>query len=151
MVEVWNAAAKSHNGREHVMSTVSLVSPEALAFLGGADHVDLPGAEGDLGVLAGHAPIVTALRPCIVKVIANGHSERFVILGGGAESSRSNLNIPAETASPIAEFDIADLRSRIEKMEQIASTCVGEQLDREIQTLEHCRKLHQYTTVTTVL
>jgi F-type H+-transporting ATPase subunit epsilon len=44
---------------------VSLVSPEAIVFAGKADQVDLPGSEGDLGVLAGHVPIVTGLRPGI--------------------------------------------------------------------------------------
>ncbi len=39
------------------------VSPERVLFSGDVDQVDLPGAEGDMGILAGHAPLVTALRP----------------------------------------------------------------------------------------
>jgi len=38
------------------------VSPERVLFSGDVDQVDLPGAEGDMGILAGHAPLVTALR-----------------------------------------------------------------------------------------
>src|ERR1700752_3696083 len=93
---------------------VSLVCPEALVFAGEADQVDLPGVEGDLGVLAGHAPIVTALRPGIVRVIAQGRDEKFVILGGIAEFSVSSLNILADSASPIEEFDVAELKAKIE-------------------------------------
>lgn len=131
---------------------VSLVSPEALVFLGEADQVDLPGAEGDLGVLAGHAPIVTALRPGIVRVIANGRDEKFVILGGIAEFSQSNLNILADIATSIAEFDIADLRARIEQLEQgVSTSSVGDELDRDIQLLDHYRTLREYVTVTTAL
>ena len=44
---------------------LSLVSPEKLLFAGQVDQVDLPGVEGDFGVLAGHAPIVAMLRPGI--------------------------------------------------------------------------------------
>ena len=40
-----------------------LVSPEKLLFAGEANQVDVPGSEGDFGVLAGHAPLVTTLRP----------------------------------------------------------------------------------------
>ena len=131
---------------------VALVCPEALLYVGEADQVDLPGAEGDLGVLAGHASIVTALRPGIVRVIMNGAEEKFVVLGGVAEFSQSTLNILADTASPIGEFDVADLKARIEDMERnVPTQPVGDELDREIQLLDQYRTLHQYITVTTAL
>ncbi|MFX5668386.1 F0F1 ATP synthase subunit epsilon, partial [Acinetobacter baumannii] len=47
---------------------LSLVSPEKLLFAGEVVQVDLPGVEGDFGVLSGHAPIVAMLRPGIVSV-----------------------------------------------------------------------------------
>jgi F-type H+-transporting ATPase subunit epsilon len=131
---------------------VSLVCPEALVFVGDADQVDLPGAEGDLGVLAGHAPIVTALRPGIVRVIAHGRDEKFVVLGGVAEFSDSRLNVLADGASPIGEFDIAELNAKIEDMERTAPTrSPGDELDRDIQLLDHYRTLHQSITVRTAL
>jgi F-type H+-transporting ATPase subunit epsilon len=129
---------------------VSLVCSEALVFLGHADQVDLPGVEGDLGVLAGHAPIVTALRPGIVRVIAQGRDEKFVILGGIAEFSVSSLNILADSASPIEEFDVAELKAKIEDMERTVPTRpVSDELDREIQLLDQYRTLHRSITVTT--
>jgi F-type H+-transporting ATPase subunit epsilon len=131
---------------------VSLVCPEALVFVGDADQVDLPGAEGDLGVLAGHAPIVTALRPGIIRVIAHGRDEKFVILGGVAEFSTSSLNILADSASPIDEFDVAELKSKIEDMERTVPTRpVGDELDRDIQLLDQYKTLQQSVTVTTAL
>ena len=131
---------------------VSLVCPEALVFVGEADQVDLPGAEGDLGVLAGHAPIVTALRPGVVRVIAHGRDEKFVILGGVAEFSAASLSVLADSASPIDEFDAAELRAKIEDMERtLPARSVGEELDREIQLLDQYRTLHRSITVTTAL
>lgn len=131
---------------------VSLVSPEALVFAGDADQVDLPGTEGDLGVLAGHAPIVTALRPGIVRIFAHGRHEKFVVLGGIAEFSDENLNVLADSASPIGEFDLGELKTRIDDMERTVPTRpVGDELDREIQLLDQYRTLHQSITVTTAL
>ena len=49
-----------------------LVSPEKLAFSGEVDQVDVPGIEGDFGVLAGHAPVVAAIRPGILTVMSDG-------------------------------------------------------------------------------
>jgi len=51
------------------------VSPESVLFSGDVDQVDLPGAEGDMGILADHAPMVTALRPGIVMVYRGGARE----------------------------------------------------------------------------
>jgi F-type H+-transporting ATPase subunit epsilon len=58
---------------------VSLVSPEKLLFSKQVDQVDLPGAEGDFGVLAGHAAIVAMLRPGIVTIISGTVRDRFVV------------------------------------------------------------------------
>ena len=56
-----------------------LVSPAKLLFSGEVDQVDVPGAEGDFGVLAGHAPLVTTLRPGILTVFAGGSRIRVRI------------------------------------------------------------------------
>ncbi len=53
-----------------------LVSPEKLVFSGEVEQVDVPGAEGDFGVLAGHAPTVTTLRPGILTVFVGGKADR---------------------------------------------------------------------------
>jgi len=85
-------------------------------------------------------------------VIAHGHDEKFVILGGIAEFSASRLNILADSASQIDEFDVAELKAKIEDMERAAPTRpVGDELDREIQLLDQYRTLHQSITVTTAL
>ena len=58
----------------YIMATFhfDLVSPEKLAFSGEVDQVDIPGLEGDFGVLAGHAPVVAAVRPGILTIITGG-------------------------------------------------------------------------------
>ncbi len=122
---------------------MSLVSPERLLFAEQVDQVDLPGAEGDLGVLSGHAPIVTLLRPGIVTTIAGDSRERFVVLGGLAEFSNEQLTVLAESASSAAEFDLVDLKARIEDMERdIAQQPAGDELDQAIARLDHYKSIH---------
>jgi F-type H+-transporting ATPase subunit epsilon len=135
------------------MSTfqVSLVSPEALVFAGEADQVDLPGIEGDFGVLAGHAPIVAMLRPGIVTLAAGGITLRFVVLGGLAEFSQEELTVLADTAESVGDFDLAGFTAQIEEMEKsLTAMAPDDGLDRAIAKLDHYksieRDLSSYTT-----
>ena len=76
----------------------SLVAPERQLFSADVDQVDAPGAEGDFGVLYGHAPFMTALRAGPVTVY-DGHAKRvFNIEGGFADVTPACLTILAEHA-----------------------------------------------------
>ena len=82
------------------------VSPERVLFSGDVDQVDLPGAEGDMGILAGHAPLVTTLRPGIVTVFRGGAREAIVVTGGFAEVGPSGLTVLADRAVARADLQI---------------------------------------------
>ena len=84
-----------------------LVSPEKLLFSGEVTQVDVPGSEGDFGVLAGHAPIVTTLRPGILVIFREGGALRVVVNGGFAEVGPAGLTVLADMAVPQDEFDPA--------------------------------------------
>jgi F-type H+-transporting ATPase subunit epsilon len=128
---------------------LSLVSPEKLLFAGPVDQVDLPGVEGDFGVLAGHAPIVAILRPGIATAIAGNMREKFVIFGGVAEFSKEELTILAESASSFEDVDLAGLKSRIDEMQEgLAKTPAGDELDRAVALLDHYKSIHTSLTVT---
>ena len=126
------------------MSTlqISLVSPEKLLFAGQVDQVDLPGVEGDFGVLAGHTPIVAMLRPGVVTAIAGNVRGRFVVLGGLAVFSNEQLTILAESAASVDDFDLAGLKAQIEQMQEgLAEKPAGDELDRAIARLDHYRSI----------
>ena len=74
------------------------VSPETVLFSGDVDQVDRPGMEGDLGVLPGHAPMVTTLRPGIITIFRDGNREPVVVVGGFAEMSPAGLTVLADRA-----------------------------------------------------
>ncbi|HEY8615012.1 ATP synthase F1 subunit epsilon [Phenylobacterium sp.] len=76
----------------------SLVSPERELFAGLVDQVDAPGAEGDFGVLANHAPFMTALKEGQLRVHNNGQVKVYEIRGGFADVSPEGLTVLAEHA-----------------------------------------------------
>ena len=126
-----------------------LVSPEKLVFSGEVEQVDVPGAEGDFGLLAGHAPMVTTLRPGVMTVKAAGGEQKIVVLGGFAEVSAKGLTVLADTADSLADFDRAVLAAQIGEMEQrIAKMEPGNELDRLITRLDHFRNVDRHLTGT---
>jgi F-type H+-transporting ATPase subunit epsilon len=91
-----------------------LVSPERLLLSETAEMITIPGTEGDLGVLAGHEPLITTLRPGVIDVKGGTlGDQRFFVLGGFAEINPERLSVLAEEALPIAELDTVALEQRI--------------------------------------
>ena len=126
-----------------------LVSPEKLVFSGEVNQVDVPGAEGDFGVLEGHAPTVATLRPGILTVHAAGGSQRIVVLGGFAEVSSSGLTILADVAEDAATMSPATIESRIGELEQrVAKTEAGSELDKLVTRLDNYKSVHRHLTGT---
>ena len=97
---------------------LEFVSPESVLFSGDVDQVDLPGAEGDMGILAGHAPLVTTLRPGIVTIYRGGAREPVVVTGGFAEVGPAGLTVLADRAVAREDFDTATLANEIKDTEE---------------------------------
>ncbi len=86
-----------------------LVSPEKLLRSADVYMVVVPGTEGDFGVLPGHAPLVSTIRPGAIEVYPasmNDTPERIFIDGGFAEVGPDGLTILAESAVPVGEIDV---------------------------------------------
>jgi F-type H+-transporting ATPase subunit epsilon len=120
-----------------------LVSPEKLAFSGDVDQVDIPGVEGDFGVLAGHAPVVAAIRPGILTVTIGGVHQKMIVLGGLAEVSDKGLTVLADVATSIQELDRAAFADQIADMEAKLAEKDGSELDRAIERLDHFKSIQQ--------
>ena len=118
-----------------------LVSPEKLAFSGEVDQVDVPGIEGDFGVLAGHAPVVAAVRPGILTVISGTSKQKIIVLGGLAEVSEKGLTVLADTATSIDELDRAKFAETISDMEAKLAEKEGSELDHAIERLDHFKSI----------
>jgi F-type H+-transporting ATPase subunit epsilon len=118
-----------------------LVSPEKLAFSGEVDQVDIPGAEGDFGVLAGHEALVAALRPGILTVIVGATRQKIIVLGGLAEVSEKGLTVLADVAHSLEELDRAKFAATIAEMEAMLAKHEGSELDLEIERLDHFKTI----------
>ena len=126
-----------------------LASPEKLVFSGEVDQVDVPGSEGDFGVLAQHAPLVTTLRPGILTVYRGAEKQRIVVLGGFAEVGPTGLTVLADVATAIEDVDRAAFAAKIEEMEaRIKEMEQGTLLDREIAKLDHFKALKDHMQAT---
>src|SRR5207302_11263410 len=125
-----------------------LVSPEKLAFAGEVDQVDIPGVEGDFGVLAGHAPVVAAVRPGILTVTNGGTHERIIVLGGLAEVSEKGLTVLADVATSLEELDRAKFAETISEMEANLAEKEGSELDHAIERLDHFRDIERQLNTT---
>ena len=90
-----------------------LVSPEKLLLSVQADMVTVPGTEGYMGVIAGHAPLVSTLRAGMIDVQIDGKDDRYFIRGGFAEINAGKITVLADEAIPMTELDLAILDQRI--------------------------------------
>ena len=120
-----------------------LVSPEKVLFDSQVVQVDAPGSEGYFGVLAGHAPLITTLRPGVLVIYGEGGEQlRVVVNGGFAEVGPSGLTVLADTAVPIEDFDLAVLAGTIKDTQEDAADSTDDwQRDKLTRKLEQLRAL----------
>lgn len=85
-----------------------LVSPERLLVSEPVEMVVVPGTEGDFGVLPGHAPLVSTVRPGVIAVFEGSKVvQRIFVAGGFAEVTGERCTVLAEQAMPVADIDRA--------------------------------------------
>jgi F-type H+-transporting ATPase subunit epsilon len=120
-----------------------LVSPERLLLSEDVEMVTLPGTEGYFGVLAGHAPVLSALKPGVIEV-RNGADPpvKLFVRGGFAEVDAQRVVVLAEEAIPLADFDIAALDQRIRDTEEdLVAAKTDAERARVAEQLDHLRQL----------
>jgi F-type H+-transporting ATPase subunit epsilon len=119
-----------------------LVSPEKLLFSGDVEQVDVPGSEGDFGVLAGHAPFVTTVRPGILTLYGRDGPLKVVVNGGFAEVNPQGLTVLADMAVPLDDFDRSELDGQIKNAEEdVADAKEDWQRDKLAHKLEQLKAL----------
>ena len=96
-----------------------LVSPERRLASVQAREVRIPGAEGDLTAMPGHAPLITTLRPGILRIIkADGSSDDYAVTGGFAEISAAGVSLLAEESMHVSEVTPEIVRGYVERAEE---------------------------------
>jgi F-type H+-transporting ATPase subunit epsilon len=120
-----------------------LVTPERLLVSGEVEQVLVPGAEGDMTVLAYHAPLLTTLRPGLLDIgFPGGEHRRYFIRGGFAEIGPSGLTVLAETAIDLVELDAGQLAQAVKDAEEdVADAAEDIMRDRAQTKLDHLRQV----------
>ncbi|HXG78257.1 MAG TPA: F0F1 ATP synthase subunit epsilon [Methyloceanibacter sp.] len=120
-----------------------LVSPERLLVSSEVEQVLVPGAEGDMTVLAYHAPLLTTLRPGLLDIgFPGGERQRYFIRGGFAEISPAGLNVLAETAIDLRELDASQVAQAVKDAEEdVADATTDSARDRAKTKLDQLRQV----------
>ena len=79
-----------------------LVSPEQMLLATAAEMVTIPGADGDMGVMAGHMPLISTLRPGVISVSGGEGEGGFYVAGGFAEITGAKCIVLADEAVPLS-------------------------------------------------
>ncbi len=96
----------------------ALVSPERELFNGDVDHVVVPGAEGEFGVLPNHAPVMAVIKPGALRVINDGAERRIFVNGGFADVTPEGLTVLAEEAVDLADIAPAELEQDLKNAQE---------------------------------
>ncbi len=97
----------------------SLVLPERELVTTESDMVVVPGGEGDFGVLPGHIPMITTVRPGVIELYDDGKvTARYMVAGGFAEVTPERCTVLAEEATPLADVTGDQLANRLRQAEE---------------------------------
>jgi len=118
-----------------------LVSPERLILSQAVDMVVVPGAEGDFGVLPGHALLLSTVRPGVIAVHNDGAVRERIFVGGGfAEVTPERCTVLADEAVPVQDIDRAAVEGRLKTLREDLADAKSDQeralLGRRIQAAE---------------
>jgi F-type H+-transporting ATPase subunit epsilon len=121
-----------------------LVSPERLLVSESVESVVIPGTEGEMTVMASHAPVMTTIKPGVVTVKpVSGAEQRYVVFGGFADILPEGCTLLAESAVAVADINKADLAQRIQDAkDDLADAKTDEERTKAEEFLNHLATLH---------
>ncbi|MGG5819285.1 F0F1 ATP synthase subunit epsilon [Falsiroseomonas sp. HW251] len=126
---------------------LELVSPERLLLSRPVDMAVIPAAEGEMGVLPGHSPMIVALRGGVITVTENGQvTDRLFVAGGFAEVTPERCTVLADEATPVAQLSRTEAEQRIKDAEAAyadASSATPEKRDAAMDRLLSARAMLQ--------
>jgi F-type H+-transporting ATPase subunit epsilon len=127
---------------------LELVSPERLLLSRQVEMAVIPSAEGEMGVLPGHAPMIVALRGGVISVRENGaESERLFVAGGFAEVLPDRVTVLADEATPVSDVSRAEAERRLSEAEsalaQVTAADTAERRDAAMARVQSARAMRE--------
>lgn len=126
-----------------------LVMPEREVLATEADMVVVPGSEGDFGVLHGHAPLISTVRPGVLEVLqGNKVEQRFIVVGGFAEVTPERCTVLADEAVPFDEVTPEQLaereRAAVRDLSDAATDAEKATAEKELAIAKDLRRAQAY-------
>ncbi len=119
-----------------------LVIPENLVFSSNVELAVVPGAEGDFGVLPGHAPFISSLRTGVISIYENDSvNERIFVTGGFAEVTSERCTVLADEAIELSKVKRSDLNRRVEEAKTVVNEASEDQLENAKSLLKKSEDL----------
>jgi F-type H+-transporting ATPase subunit epsilon len=119
---------------------VEIVTPEKILFSEEVESLVVPAERGYLGVLAGHAPLLCALRAGEIRMIQDGNERWFATSGGFMEVAGNKASLLVESAEPVEEIDLARAEESLRRArERLASADKHVDRERAQASLERAR------------
>ena len=115
--------------------TFELVTPERLLLSAPAEQVVVPGSEGDFAVLAGHAPVISTLRPGVIEITLPLGRQRILVKKGVAEADPERLTVLAQTAVAVDDLDAERLSAEQKAAEAELAAAKDDQSKRMAEML----------------
>ncbi len=115
--------------------TFELVTPERLLLSAPAEQVVVPGSEGDFAVLAGHAPVISTLRPGVIEITLPQGRQRIFVKKGVAEADPERLTVLAQTAVAVDDLDAERLSAEQKAAEAELAAAKDDQSKRMAEML----------------
>jgi F-type H+-transporting ATPase subunit epsilon len=127
----------------------SLVLPEQQLVATDADMVVVPGSEGDFGVLPGHIPMITTVRPGVVELYDDGKvTARYIVAGGFAEVTAQRCTVLAEEATPLEDMTAEDITERLrvaeEELEDATAPAAKAAAEHAVTVARELQRAHAY-------
>lgn len=96
-----------------------IVSQDRMVFQGDADIVILPGEMGEMGILEGHAPLLSSLKLGVIRVKQAGDEDIFTVTGGFVEVQPEIITVMADAAENVEEIDVDRAKKAMERAEKL--------------------------------
>lgn len=115
------------------MLKLEIVTPEKKVVDETVDAVMVPTANGEVGILPQHAPLISTLKPGILTFSRGGATEKLVVAGGFVEVSADKVSVLADVAETAADIDIETARVEREASEKILGMWSGSDVEFEVE------------------
>jgi len=98
---------------------IRVIAPDQIVWDANAEEIILPSSTGQLGILTGHIPLLTALDIGVMRVRIENEWQPIILLGGFAEVDNNNITILVNGAETISEIDVDNVEDNLEQATQI--------------------------------